>query len=159
MALTRTAFLQFSLRILIFTFLFSSTSGSTIPNAATRLCSSKLDVPHNSIQSFFQSPVPVLLTVRLRYKCYRSNLRPAISFAPVIVIAQGALLRPHDYHVVSNRLALSDFLVVIPDYTLRNATALQGSASITDAFIAASRAAGFRCPLLGQLGSVAALQR
>ena len=159
MQLARFSFLYLSLYVLFFTLLFSSTGGTTILNTQTRLCSSTLHVPHNSIQSFFQPSVPVLLTVRLRYKCYRSNLTPAISFAPVVIIAQGALLRPRDYHVVSNRLALSDFLVVIPDYTLRNVTDLRGSPSFVDSFIETSRAAGFDCPIFGQFGSVSVLQK
>lgn len=121
-----------------------------------RLCSKRLLVPHQSIQSYFSPPKNILLPVRLRYKCYRTNFKPATSSAPLLVLLQGSLGRPRDYSVLSNRLVLAGFFVVIPDYARRNITTLLGFPSEA---IAQRRAAGFDCPRFGQFGSLKALQR
>lgn len=133
-------------------------NGSGVEQSQSRVCSSRVSMSHQGVLVPFSEPATIKIPLYVSFVCSRT--RRAIGRKnPLIVLMQGALLRPRDYSRLANRLARQGFMVAIPDYTKRDLANLVPAFSPFKAFIAERRSMGFRCPKRPQFGTTKLISR
>lgn len=119
-----------------------------------RVCRTRTTIPHEAIILPFSEPTLTKVPLIIAFPC---RIRHAPKRAPLVVLLQGALLRPQDYTRFCNILARRGFIVALPDYTQRRFITLASSVpqfGFIKRHIRATLRAGFICPRSPQITTV-----
>lgn len=142
--------------LIVLVLLIAEASGDG--QSQSKVCSSRVSMSHQAVLVPFSEPAAIKIPLYIRFACSRTE-RAIGRKTPLIVLMQGALLRPRDYSRFANRLARQGFVVAIPDYTKRDLVNISPAFAPIGAFIAARRSMGFRCPKRPQFGTTKLISR